>query len=254
MTTSTPAPVRREVRVAASADTAFRLFTRDIGAWWPIERHSVFGGTVAFEGDRLVERSFDAEGHPTDTVWAEVTEWRPPHSLRLDWHPGTDTATDVRVTFTEDGSHTIVSLVHQGWERLEAPEAAAEDYGNGWPGVLALFAEAVDPRPAEPDDARWFALLHRTGPAVPAGSSFFDSPGFALHSEFLSRLQKRGWLVLAGPLADEPGAGMTIVRLGSEHDAVDIEALASEEDASVASGFLTVTVRPWRVVMGSPAT
>ena len=53
--TALPA-IRREVVVAAPADTAFALFTAHIGAWWPAEEYSVFGGagTVAFEGRELV--------------------------------------------------------------------------------------------------------------------------------------------------------------------------------------------------------
>src|SRR5688572_6583792 len=36
-------PVRKTVTVEASIDHAFKVFTEDIGEWWPIERHSVHG-------------------------------------------------------------------------------------------------------------------------------------------------------------------------------------------------------------------
>ena len=50
-------------------------------------------------------------------------------------------------------------------------------------------------------------------------------------------------LVAAGPLPDEPGAGMTVVRVSYD---VDVRALV-ETDPSVAGGFLTVEVREWDV-------
>ena len=31
-------PVRKEVTVAAPQEVAFRVFTTEIGSWWPIER------------------------------------------------------------------------------------------------------------------------------------------------------------------------------------------------------------------------
>jgi hypothetical protein len=134
------APIRREVIVAIPPDHAFALFTDEIGRWWPVHSHSVYQGSVTFEGDVLVERTADAE-----TTWAEVTGWNPPHSLALDWHPGgtPDRATQLRVEFIEHGDGTLVRLVHDGWDRLVDPEAASQDYGEGWIVVLGHFAESV---------------------------------------------------------------------------------------------------------------
>lgn len=135
-----PSPLRREIRVATTAARAFELFTERIGEWWPVETHSVHAGSVAFEGSELVERS-GAER----SVWAEVLEWDAPSSLALSWHPGSDPAraTHIRVTFTEDGEGTLVSLVHSGWERTEKPEENVADYGQGWPMVLGRFGDLV---------------------------------------------------------------------------------------------------------------
>ena len=135
------APVRREVIVNASPDRAFDLFTGRIGDWWPLARFSVFGtGTVAFESDRLVERLGDQE-----SVWGTVTAWAPPGEVGFTWHPGYDEdhATQVRVTFEARGEQTLVTLVHTGWERMTDPDASADEYRNGWPGVLAAYAEVV---------------------------------------------------------------------------------------------------------------
>lgn len=73
-----------------------------------------------------------------------------PGALVLTWHPGygVESATDITVTFTTEGEQTLVTLVHSGWERMFDPDSAAEEYGNGWPGGLARFAELVDEVPA----------------------------------------------------------------------------------------------------------
>lgn len=93
---------------------------------------------------------------------------------------------------------------------------------------------------------RWIALVHRPGPAL-NGELIFAHPAFAEHVAFLERLRDRGLLVAAGPLPDEPGAGMTIVRVRDEHGDVDVTALATTDDLCVAGGYLTVEVRPWHV-------
>jgi uncharacterized protein YndB with AHSA1/START domain/uncharacterized protein YciI len=242
----TVAPIRREILVSATPDRAFALFTAHIGRWWPLRDLSVFGADalVAFEGDCLVER-LGSEAN----VWAEVLEWEPPAQLRLSWHPGGDVAraSDVHVSFAAHDEGTMVTLVHGGWERLEDAAAAAEEYGHGWPAVLAAFGGwAV----GDTGEATWFALNHRPGPALPDGESVFAQPAFAEHVAFLDRLNSRGLLVAAGPLPEHPGAGMTIVRVPAGDD-VDIHDLATKDDRSVAQGLLTVEVAPWAVAFSA---
>jgi hypothetical protein len=58
-----------------------------------------------------------------------------------------------------------------------------------------------------------------------------------------------GYLVAAGPLTDAAGEGMTILRLPGTGQLGEATRLATEDDASVAGGFLAVTVRPWQVMM-----
>jgi uncharacterized protein YndB with AHSA1/START domain/uncharacterized protein YciI len=238
----TVAPIRREIVVPATPERAFALFTAHLGRWWPLRKFSVYGADaiVAFEGDRVVERSGGEEN-----VWAEVVEWDPPTRLRLSWHPGRDDthATDVQVSFAGHDGGTLVTLVHSGWERAEDPAGAAEEYRNGWPGVLGAFEAWAGGTVV---GATWFVLLNRPGPAVEQGSSIFQHPGFAEHVAFLERLHGRGLLVAAGPLPDEPGSGMTVVRV-PEGDDADMHDLATRDDLSVVQGVLEVEVRPWDV-------
>ncbi|HEV2885472.1 MAG TPA: SRPBCC domain-containing protein [Jatrophihabitans sp.] len=248
-----PAPVRREVVVAAPPATAFALFTAHVGSWWPLDNHSVFGagGTVAFEGDQLVERLGDER-----SVWAEVTKLDPPHILELSWHPGQDAsrATELTVRFVDLDGSTAVSLEHRGWHRLVDPQGTRNEYEQGWPVVLDVFRRWLDPAPgdtsstnsaSESASARdWYVLLHQPGPALAAGQSVFEHPDFAEHVAFLKRLAHYGLLVAAGPLPDQVGSGMTVVRADPN---LDVQRLATEDDLSVVRGLLSVQVAPWLV-------
>jgi uncharacterized protein YciI len=59
-------------------------------------------------------------------------------------------------------------------------------------------------------------------------------------------MEEAGHLVAAGPLLDEDGAGMTVVRLKGENRLDAIEGLAAG-DESVQAGLFAVRVRPWQV-------
>jgi uncharacterized protein YndB with AHSA1/START domain/uncharacterized protein YciI len=241
-----PAPVRREVVVAAPPATAFALFTAHLGAWWPLAEFSVFGAdaTVAFEGDELVERLGQQRA-----VWAEVIRLDPPNSLELSWHPGRDAseATELTVSFADLGGSTKLRLEHRGWHRLADPQGTHNEYEQGWPVVLGHFERRLDPGPqARPQNERsdWYVLLHQPGPALTAGQSVFEHPDFAEHVAFLKRLAHYGLLVAAGPLADQAGSGMTVVRADPS---LDVQRLATEDDLSVVRGLLSVQVAPWLV-------
>ena len=94
----------------------------------------------------------------------------------------------------------------------------------------------------------WVALLHRPADPAVAGGVFAD-PRFGDHVSFLRRMAEAGYLVAAGSLGDRPGEGMTVLRLPGPDRLEEATRLATEDDVSVASGFFTVEVRPWLVVM-----
>ncbi len=94
------------------------------------------------------------------------------------------------------------------------------------------------------------ALLHRPGPAAPAGPVVED-PRFAEHVAFLNRMREAGYLVAAGPMGDAAGEGMTILRLPGADQLAAATRLATEDDASVAGGLLAVTVRWWQPMMAT---
>ena len=91
--------------------------------------------------------------------------------------------------------------------------------------------------------------IYAPGPTAPTDGSLFAAPGFADHVAFLRRMHHAGYLVAAGPLLDAAGCGMTILRLPGPDRLHEATTLATQDDASVADGFFTVTIRPWRVLL-----
>lgn len=245
------APIRREVLVDADPARAFVVFTEQIGSWWPVASHSVHGegSTVVFESNKF----FEVAGNGQRTEWGNVTEWLPGERVAFDWYPSADAehASHVTVSFAGADEQTLVTLVHEGWEVFADPADTRAEYEEGWPVVLAGFAEHIANGELHQDDGddTWVALLHRPGPNAPREGSVFEAPGFGDHVAFLSRMRDEGLLVAAGPLLDAAGAGMTVLRLPGANRLDEARDLATKADASVANGFFVVDVRPWQVML-----
>jgi uncharacterized protein YndB with AHSA1/START domain len=149
VSTTTTDVIRKEVRVEASPERAFQVFTEQIATWWPLDRYSLFAEeaeATVFEtrvGGRLYERT--ADGRESD--WGEVLECAPPTRLRFTWHPGRAAdaePTEVEVRFHADGDGTLVTLEHRGWERLsDERRAARAGYDSGWNVVLERYRQAA---------------------------------------------------------------------------------------------------------------
>jgi uncharacterized protein YndB with AHSA1/START domain len=143
------APLRVSVSVTASRERAFEVFTRDIGAWWPMATHSIEGENVVAvemecrEGGRLIERHRDGG----EAAWGVITTWDPPTRVAFTWNPTYEDRphTDVVVTFTEEDGGTRVELEHHGWERLGARgKDLRESYSSGWRYILEeLYAVSI---------------------------------------------------------------------------------------------------------------
>ena len=148
------APLVKTVVVPTAPERAFRLFTEELGRWWPLATHSVRGEEatdVRFEGavgGQIIE--YDAAG-PVGS-WGTVSDWDPPHAVGFSWHPGTDPkqAGHVTVRFTATGDSdtgadgngsTLVELTHTGWERRPDGAQARANYDGGWDFVLGRFEQ-----------------------------------------------------------------------------------------------------------------
>ena len=145
MTMTQLPPLRISREVAAPPDRTWRALTEELSAWWPLADFSASGSTdatVVFRDGVLVETAPDGTEH----VWGEVLDWEPPQRVRLTWHPGGPAGPDVTevefvVTAVDGGSR--VEIVHRFWERLADPTVSRANYEQGWPVVLAAFAEPL---------------------------------------------------------------------------------------------------------------
>lgn len=143
--------VRKSIVVAAPVELAFRVFTEEIGTWWPLATHSVMDEHAASVvmgqgiGGKLLETGDDGTEHH----WGTVTDWEPPKRVGFTWHPGHpgENITHVDVTFTGEEGGTRVELVHTGWEVLgERAEAMHQGYTKGWTPVLQTYIEEMSRR------------------------------------------------------------------------------------------------------------
>ena len=155
MTTTTDLAIRTAVRVSAPIESAFDVFTLEIGTWWPLEARSIKAGRglgppdglrlEPWEGGRLYER-LGTERLP----WGKLLQWDPPRRTVLEWQAEVSRPpTEVEVSFVPEGDDTRVEVVHSGWEFVapslaaarEARESLAGPYGWGW--LLDRYADAV---------------------------------------------------------------------------------------------------------------
>jgi uncharacterized protein YndB with AHSA1/START domain len=141
--------IRKSVAVGVPLETAFRVFTEQIGSWWPLATKSVgqeeaVGLTIEPRvGGRVYERLRSGEEHD----WGEILAWDPPRRLVFTWHPGrgAETGQEVEVTFAAARDGTRVDLEHRGWEKLVGPggEIPAH-FESGWEEALARYVEAAN--------------------------------------------------------------------------------------------------------------
>ena len=145
-------PVRKEITIEVSQARAFRVFTDELGLWWPLATHHIGAApaeTAIIEpraGGRWYERSEDG----SECEWGQVLVWDPPARLVLAWKIGAgfkydDTvAAEVDIRFVAvSAAVTRVELEHR---KLDSIGAAAEqmraafESENGWTAVLKAFA------------------------------------------------------------------------------------------------------------------
>ena len=139
--------IRKSIHVKGSVEDSLRLFTQDLGKWWPLKQGFFFGGEradqihlEARQGGRFFERFTDGEEYQVGTV----TACTPPSRVVFSWKaPNWESPTDVEVRFSPEGDGTRVDLEHRGWERAgAAAEKESSGYNQGWDTVLARYAAA----------------------------------------------------------------------------------------------------------------
>ena len=148
--TITAAPIRKQLRVRAPQDRAFRIFLAGMGRWWPRD-HSLL---KAPRRDVVIEprpggRWYEVAEDGSEYRWGRVLEWDAPNRALLAWQlngewaydPGFET--EIEIVFIADGDETLVSFEHRG---LEAYDRTARDghvmgMDEGWAAILQSYQE-----------------------------------------------------------------------------------------------------------------
>jgi uncharacterized protein YndB with AHSA1/START domain len=139
-------PVVRSVDVRRTPVEAFRLFTEQMAAWWPLKTHSRAKDAageitlrVEFEG-RVGGRIFETLNTGEQRDWGEVLVYEPGRRVVFSFQFGRprDKAGEVEVRFDPlEPANCRVTLTHSHWDRLGAE--AAQVRGRFAAGFDAVF-------------------------------------------------------------------------------------------------------------------
>jgi len=150
-----PNSVRKSMNVQAPPAVAWRVFTEQMGTWWPLAVYKI-GKANAVDalieprvGGRWYERGDD--GSTCD--WGRVLSWEPPSRLVLswdinaDWQYDPELKTEIEVRFIADGKDgTRVELEHRKLDRYGARRDEMRtifDTTGDWGRLLAAFAQTA---------------------------------------------------------------------------------------------------------------
>ena len=140
------APVVKTVDVRRAVRDAFRLFTEEMSAWWPIATHSRARDadgektvSVTFE-PRVGGRLYETLNTGEERDWGEVLAYEPDSRVAFSFQMGRpkDKAGEVEVRFEplDDGA-CRVTLIHSHWERMgDEAEVLRGRFNNGWEFVF----------------------------------------------------------------------------------------------------------------------
>lgn len=137
------------VDVNLAPDTAFSVFTEEIGRWWrpgPINWNNRFRAVgIRIEpgvGGRWLELLDDP---PEVFDCGEITIWEPPSRFVFSYRDiGHDIdGTEVEVRFEPVGGGTRVTVEHRGWEKVAAAIADRKRQlkTSGWGHILGWYKE-----------------------------------------------------------------------------------------------------------------
>jgi uncharacterized protein YndB with AHSA1/START domain len=146
--------VTATAEVTLTPEQAFRLFTSDLGSWWPRE--------FSWSQDVLEEIGmeelaggflYETGPHGLRLDWGRVLAWEPPGRVVFSWQispervpePNPAHASEVEVRFEPAASGCRVVLLHRGFERHGEGGAgyAKMMETQGWPYALERFAAAA---------------------------------------------------------------------------------------------------------------
>jgi uncharacterized protein YndB with AHSA1/START domain len=140
--------IRKQLTVEAPQERAFRVFTANIGSWWPKDMH--IGASPMREcviEPQVNGRWYEVGEDGSSCEWGKVLHWEPPRRVLLAWQLNAQFtydpafSTEVEVTFTALGPRqTRVDFEHRQLERFgESAGPLRGQMDEGWGRILASF-------------------------------------------------------------------------------------------------------------------
>jgi hypothetical protein len=149
------------LRVKASPQRTFNVFTQEIGAWWRPNDFFKFTprspGTLTFEppGEGTTGRLIETLKNGKVFEVGDIRVWEPGSRLVFAWRQATfarDLETEVEVRFEPVGEETRVTVEHRGWDRVPPAHVAKHGFpeplfmrrhGEWWNELLEALADCA---------------------------------------------------------------------------------------------------------------
>lgn len=147
------------LRVAATPERAFEVFTAEIGAWWRpnglFAFHPRGSGHLNFEAGPAGRLTEELSSGASFEI-GRVTLWEPPRRLVFTWRQASfrpEQTAEVHVSFEARGGETRVTVEHLGWDRLPREHVALhgfpetvflQRYAEWWQALLASYQREAE--------------------------------------------------------------------------------------------------------------
>lgn len=151
-----PNSVRKAIKVQAAQEIAWRVFTEQMGTWWPLAVYKIGQANAvnAIIEPRVGGRWYERGDDGSTCDWGRVLVWEPPSRLVLSWDINADfqyvpgLGTEVEVRFIAQGdSATRVELEHRRLdrfgERRDQMRTIFDETGD-WGKLLDSFGQAAE--------------------------------------------------------------------------------------------------------------
>jgi uncharacterized protein YndB with AHSA1/START domain len=139
-------PVVKSIDVRRTPEDAFRLFTDEISAWWPMKKHTRAkdaAGEITVRVDfeaRVGGRIYETLNTGEQRDWGEVIAIEAGKRVAFTFSMGRpkDRSGEVEVRFEPLGPDACrITLTHTHWERFgDEAEAMRRGFANGWDAVF----------------------------------------------------------------------------------------------------------------------
>lgn len=150
-----PNRVRKSVRVQVPQAVAWRVFTEQMGTWWPLENYKIGQARAinAVVEPRIGGRWYEVGEDGSTCQWGSVLAWEPQSRLLLswditaDWQYDPSLKTEIEICFIAEGKNaTRVDLEHRRLDRYGARRDQMRrifETEGDWGRLLEMFARAA---------------------------------------------------------------------------------------------------------------